>query len=131
MPTKRELESALEITNFANESLQASLDRTLETLKGDRELIDIIKAKLEAATLIADRVPDLERQIADKQKNYDYYYKAHSDLSKVNDQVHDVLDAVGCPVPRKSEVSYTEMPVTVRVAAMMTILPRLPQPEES
>lgn len=128
---KKELENELEIAKFATKSVQESLDRAVETLKKERVAFGLLEAKVQELAVAADKVLNLEKQLADSKKQHDYYYEACQELHTAIDQVHDVLDAVGCPVPKKAESAYTDMPISVRVAAMMTILPRLPQPKES
>ena len=131
MPTKRVLESELEIAKFATRSVQESLDRTIETLKKERLHLNEVNNQLAEATLLTNKVPELEEQLKSKTTQHDYYSKACSEYQKSESQIHDVLDAVGCPVPKRSESAFSDMPLAVRVAAMMTILPRLPQPKES
>ena len=75
-------------------------------------------------------VRKLELNLKTAKDSSNTHYNAFSQLNQAVSQVHDVLDAVGCPVPKRSKDAYQDMPLAVRVAAMMTILPRIPNEQQ-
>lgn len=65
------------------------------------------------------KIMELEKQLGDALKTREAQYAARSAAEAELEQLHQMLDAVPGPIPRRDEGTYTDRKVITRLAAWL------------